>query len=57
MEVPGVRWCSGVPRPGGAEGVAKRDSNKGNVITGLSDMKSGWPRRTSLRRMCASEGS
>ena len=54
---PGVRWCSGVPIPGGAEGAAKGGFNHGKLITWLSCMESGWQRRPSLRRMCASEAT
>jgi len=53
----GVCWCNGVPKPGGAEGAANRGSNHDKVVTGLFGMKSGWQRRTSLRRMCTSEAT
>ena len=54
---PGVHWCSEAPKPGGAEGAAKRGSNQGKVVTGLSGMKSDMQRRTTLRRMCTSEAT
>jgi hypothetical protein len=50
-----VRWLSGVPKLDRAEGAANGGSNQGKVVTMFSDMKSGWQRRTSLRRICTSD--
>ncbi len=48
----GVHSSNGVPKPDGAEGAANGGPSQGIMVTGFSETKSGWQRRTSLRRIC-----
>ncbi len=54
---PGVRCWSGAPSLGGTKGAANGGSNQDGVVPMLLEMKSGWQRRTSLRRMWTSEST